>query len=52
MKRAIYFRLMVLAFVAVLLCSLISATIYAVYTQNHTKEWLTKLTLSAAENYK
>ena len=52
MKKAIYTRLIALTFIAVLICSLISAVIYAVYTQNQTKEWLTKLTLSAAENYK
>ena len=52
MKKAIYIRLIVLTFVAVLICSLISAVVYAVYTQNQTKEWLTKLTLSASENYK
>jgi len=52
MKKAIYYRLIALTFVAVLICSLISAMIYAVNTQNQTKDWLTKLTLSAAENYK
>ena len=52
MKKAIYYRLIALTFVAVLLCSLISAMLYAVYTQDQTKDWLTKLTLSAAENYK
>ncbi|MDR2598690.1 MAG: hypothetical protein LBC73_00250 [Oscillospiraceae bacterium] len=52
MKRAIYFRLIALAFVAILICSLIAAAAYAVQTQEQTKEWLTKLTLSAAENYK
>ena len=52
MKKAIYLRLIALTFVAILICSLISAMIYAIYTQNQTKDWLTKLTLSAAENYK
>ncbi|MCL1918972.1 MAG: ATP-binding protein [Peptococcaceae bacterium] len=52
MKKAIYLRLMGITLVAVLMCSLISAIIYAVYTQNQTKEWLTKLTISTAENYK
>ncbi|MCL2014499.1 MAG: hypothetical protein FWG69_05880, partial [Oscillospiraceae bacterium] len=52
MKKAIYFKFIALTFIAVLICSLISAMIYAVNTQNQTKEWLTKLTLSAAENYK
>jgi len=52
MKKAIYYRLIALTFVAILICSLISAMIYAVYTQDQTKDWLTKLALSAAENYK
>ncbi|MCL2088628.1 MAG: ATP-binding protein [Oscillospiraceae bacterium] len=52
MKKAIYFRLIALTFVAVLVCSFIAAMIYALGTQNQTKIWLTKLTLSAAENYK
>lgn len=52
MKRAIYYRLIALTFVAVLICSLVSAIIYAVNTQNQTKDWLTTLTLSAAEHYK
>ena len=52
MKRAIYYRLVSLTFIAILICSFISAFIYAVYTENQTKEWLTKLTLSTAENYK
>ena len=52
MKKAIYARLMAITFAAILLCSLISAMINAVYTENQTEEWLTKLTLSAAENYK
>ena len=52
MKKAIYYRLITLTFVAILICSFISAMIYAVYTQNQTKDWLTKLTFSTAENYK
>ncbi|MDR1892787.1 MAG: hypothetical protein LBQ48_07245 [Oscillospiraceae bacterium] len=52
MKKAIYYRLVILTFAAILICSLISAMLYAVYTQNQAKEWLTKLTLSTAENYK
>ncbi|MDR0286433.1 MAG: hypothetical protein LBI03_01805 [Clostridiales bacterium] len=52
MKKAIYLRLIVLTFVAVSICGLISSIIYAVYTKNQTEDWLTKLTLSAAENYK
>ena len=52
MKKAIYYRLMALTFVAILICSLIAAMIFAVYSQNRTKDWLTKLTLSTAENYK
>ncbi|MDD4414008.1 MAG: ATP-binding protein [Oscillospiraceae bacterium] len=52
MKKAIYYRLIALTFVAVLICSFITAMIYAINTQNQTKDWLTKLTLSAAENYK
>lgn len=52
MKKAIYYRFIALAFVVVLICGLITAMIYAAFTQNQTKEWLTKLTLSAAENYK
>ncbi|MCL2671931.1 MAG: ATP-binding protein [Clostridiales bacterium] len=51
MKKAIYTRLMVLSCAAVLICSLVAAMLYAVYTENLTKEWLTKLTLSVAENY-
>ena len=52
MRKAIYYRLIALAFVAILICSLIAAMIYAVNTQDQTKDWLTKLTLSAVENYK
>jgi len=52
MKKAIYFRLIALAFAAVLICGVVSAFMHAVNTQNQTKEWLTKLTLSTAENYK
>ena len=52
MKRAIYYRLIILTFVAILICGVISAVIYAVYTQDQTEQWLTKLTLSTAENYK
>lgn len=52
MKKAIYYRLISLIFIAVLICSFITAIIYAVNTQNQTKDWLTKLTLSTAENYK
>jgi len=52
MKKAIYFRLIILTFIAVLICGGISAMIHALYTQNQTKEWLTKLTLSTAENYR
>ena len=51
MKKAIYYRLITLAFLAVLICSLISAMIYAMYTEDQTEEWLTKLTLSSAMNY-
>jgi two-component system phosphate regulon sensor histidine kinase PhoR len=52
MKKAIYYRLIALTFMAVLICSLIAAMIYAVNTQNQTKDWLNILTLSIAENYK
>lgn len=52
MKKAIYCRFIALTFAAVLICSFISAMIFAVNTQNQTKNWLTKLTLSAAKNYK
>ena len=51
MKKAIYIRLIILTFVAILICSLVSAMIYAIYTQNQAKDWLTKLTLSTAQNY-
>ncbi|GHU76386.1 hypothetical protein FACS1894188_08820 [Clostridia bacterium] len=52
MKRAIYYRLIVTAFAAILLCGFVSAMSYAVYTQNQTEEWLTKLALCVSENYK
>jgi two-component system phosphate regulon sensor histidine kinase PhoR len=52
MKRAIYYRLIALTFLGILVCSFISAAIHAVYTQNQSEEWLRKLTLSVAENYK
>ena len=52
MRKAIYYRLITLTFAAIIICGFVSAMIYAVYTQNQTKEWLTKLTLSTAENYK
>lgn len=51
MKKAIYYRLMILTFVAITICSFFSAMLYAVYTENQTKEWLTRLTLSTAEIY-
>ncbi|MCL2867199.1 MAG: ATP-binding protein [Clostridia bacterium] len=51
MKKAIYLRLLAITLAAVFICGLISAVIYAVYSQNQTKEWLTKLTVSAVENY-
>ena len=52
MKRAIYLRLIALTFLAVLICSLISAMLFAVYTQKQTEQWLIRLTTSAAEIYK
>jgi len=52
MKKAIYLRLITLTFVAILISSFISTFIHAVHTQDQAKEWLTKLTLSTAENYK
>ena len=52
MKKAIYLRLIALSLLSVIICSLISAMIYVVHMQNQTKEWLTKLTLAMAENYK
>ncbi|MDR1413265.1 MAG: hypothetical protein LBJ07_04990 [Actinomycetes bacterium] len=51
MKRAIYYRLIVLALAALSICSGISAMMYAVSTQNQTKAWLTMLAVSTAENY-
>ena len=52
MKRAIFSRLVLLTLIAIVVCSLVSSMIYAFYTQNQTQEWLTKLTLATAENYK
>jgi len=51
MKRAIYYRLIALSCAVLLVANVIVAVNYAVYTQNQTKEWLTKLTLAAAEAY-
>ncbi|MDR1272139.1 MAG: hypothetical protein LBK04_04010 [Clostridiales Family XIII bacterium] len=51
MKRAIYIRLVLLALIAVVVCGLISAFIFAFHVQQQTEEWLTALTVSAAKNY-
>jgi len=51
MKKAIYYRLIILTFISILIYSLISSAINAVNTQNQIKNWLTSLTLSTAELY-
>jgi two-component system phosphate regulon sensor histidine kinase PhoR len=52
MKKAIQARMLILVVVAVVVCSLISSLIFAVYTQDQAESWLSKLTYSVAENYK
>jgi len=51
MKKAIYYRLIALTFIAILIYGLISATIATVNNQNQIKSWLTNLTLATAELY-
>ncbi|MCL1923674.1 MAG: ATP-binding protein [Propionibacteriaceae bacterium] len=51
MKKAIFLRLMALTVIAVLVCSVISAAIFAVSTQEQTKGWLTKLTIAGVAQY-
>jgi two-component system phosphate regulon sensor histidine kinase PhoR len=51
-KRAVYARLLLIAVIAVFVCTTISAVFFAVHAQNQTKQWLTTLTLSIADSYK
>jgi len=52
MKKAIYYRLIALTFIAISTYGLISGTIATVNNQNQIKSWLTNLTLSTAELYR
>lgn len=52
MKKAIYYRLILLTLIAVIVCGYVSALLYAFYFKNQTEAWLEKLTISVAENYK
>jgi len=52
MRKAIYYRLVILTLVAVSVCGLVGAVMYAVRLQNQTKAWLTTLTFATAENYR
>ena len=49
MKKAIYYRLIILTFISIAIYGLIAATITMIDTRNQTEDWLTDLTLTAAE---
>ena len=51
MKKAIYYRLIALTFIAIAIYGIISATITTVNNENQIKNWLTYLTLATAELY-
>ncbi|MDR0813481.1 MAG: hypothetical protein LBO63_05725 [Oscillospiraceae bacterium] len=51
MKRAVYLRLILLTAIAVAVCGIVSSVIFASRTERQIEGWLTRLTVSAAENY-
>jgi len=51
MKKAIYYRLIALTFIAISIYGLVSGAIATVNDQNQIKSWLTNLTLATAELY-
>jgi len=51
MKKAIYYRLIILTLFSIAIYGLVAATITTVNTQNQTEEWLTTLTFATAELY-
>lgn len=51
MKKAIYYRLIILTFISVVIYGLIAASITTINNQNEIKDWLTKLTFSTSQMY-
>ncbi|MDR2670559.1 MAG: PAS domain-containing protein [Oscillospiraceae bacterium] len=51
MKRAIFYRLLVLSAVAIVICSVLSAAFFSMYTRDRTRDWLVRLTLAVAAGY-
>ncbi len=52
MKKAIYIRLLLITAMGLLLCSLLSAAVFASRVESSTEAWLKTLTFSVAENYR
>ncbi|MDR0381167.1 MAG: hypothetical protein LBH86_04150 [Oscillospiraceae bacterium] len=51
MKRAIFYRLLVLAAVTIVIGSVLSAAFFSVYTRDRTRDWLVRLTLAVSADY-